>query len=208
MPRKPWKLPFLAEPEEVAALRRVLRIHLGLWGLPELIEAAQLCVSELVSNVITHVGRGTPVTLAVSMSGTHLRMEVQDPEVRALPTLVEAADDAETGRGMALVSAHSDRWGVQLLPDHKVTWVELATALVTPDGHNRNVHVSRAEGVLRSYDMRQVVGPAASNRLNATVAEETAIEAIADLLHWLRAHGRDADEAVDRAQVQFEADTE
>lgn len=70
MPRKPWDLAFLAEPEEVAALRRLVRIHLGLWGLHELVDAAQLCVSELVSNVITHVGPGTPTTLAVSMKGT------------------------------------------------------------------------------------------------------------------------------------------
>ncbi|WBO69356.1 ATP-binding protein [Streptomyces camelliae] len=207
-PRKPWDLPFLAEPEEVAALRRVLRIHLGLWGLSELTEAAQLCLSELVSNVITHVGRGTPTTLAVSMSGTRLRMEIHDPDTKALPALDKAAEDAETGRGMALVAAHSDHWGVQLLPDRKVTWVELATALNAPDGHSRNVHVSRAESVLRGYDKQQAVGPERSSRLSATAAEETAIEAIADLLHWLRAHGRDADEALDRAQAQFEADAE
>ncbi|MFB7502859.1 ATP-binding protein [Streptomyces broussonetiae] len=206
MPRKPWKLPFVAEPEEVAALRRVLRTHLGLWGLPELTEAAQLCVSELVSNVVTHVGRGTPATLAVSMSGTRLRIEVHDPDARALPTLVEAADDAETGRGMALVSAHSDRWGVQLQLDRKVTWVELATALRAPDGHSRSVHVARAENVLRGYDMRQVTDPTGSSRLNAVVAEAAVIMAITDLLHWLRAHGRDADEALEQAQVQFEAE--
>ncbi|MGW1050988.1 ATP-binding protein [Streptomyces sp. NPDC002521] len=205
MPRKPWELTFLAEPEEVGVVRRVLRTHLGLWGLSEVTEAAQLCVSELVSNVVTHVGRGTPATLAVSMSGTHLRIEVHDPDARALPTLVEAVDDAETGRGMALVSAHSDRWGVQLRLDSKVTWVEIATALDTPDGHNRTVHVSRAESVLRSYDMRLVADTAGSSRANAAAAEETVIEAITDLLHWLRAHGRDADEALDRAQVQFEA---
>ncbi|MFJ2832097.1 hypothetical protein ACIPC1_31815 [Streptomyces sp. NPDC087263] len=38
------------------------------------------------------------------------------------------------------------------------------------------------------------------------MAEETAIGVIADLLHWLRAHGRDADEALDRAQMHFEAE--
>ena len=79
MPRKPWDLPFLAESEEVGALRRILRTRLGLWGLHESIEAAQLCVSELVANVINHVGPGTPTTLVVSMNGTHLRIEVHDP---------------------------------------------------------------------------------------------------------------------------------
>ncbi|MFJ4851950.1 hypothetical protein [Streptomyces sp. NPDC088730] len=31
---------------------------------------------------------------------------------------------------------------------------------------------------------------------------------IADLLHWLRAHGFDVDEALDRAQLHFEAEVE
>ncbi|MGW0824198.1 hypothetical protein [Streptomyces sp. NPDC002845] len=38
------------------------------------------------------------------------------------------------------------------------------------------------------------------------IVEEAAIDMIADLLHWLRAHGCDADEALDRAQIHFEAE--
>ncbi|CAM5382471.1 non-specific serine/threonine protein kinase OS=Streptomyces griseorubiginosus OX=67304 GN=DWG14_05245 PE=3 SV=1 [Streptomyces griseorubiginosus] len=133
--RKPWDLAFSAEPEEVGALRRIMRLHLGIWGLGHISDQAQLCVSELVSNVITHVGVGTPVTLTVSMSGTRLRIEVHDPDTRALPTLLAAAPDAEGGRGMALVGAVSDRWGVQLRADRKITWCELSTGL--PSGGGR-----------------------------------------------------------------------
>ena len=32
MSRKPWDLAFTAVPEEVAALRRIVRLHLGIWG--------------------------------------------------------------------------------------------------------------------------------------------------------------------------------
>ncbi|MEV0475658.1 ATP-binding protein [Streptomyces prunicolor] len=184
-PRAAWELPFLAEPEEVAALRRVLRIHLRIWGLQELTLAVQLCVSELVSNVITHVGAGTPTTLAVSVNDTHLRIEVHDPDTRALPTLVDATDDAEAGRGMALVTATTDRWGVQLLPDRKVTWCEFTTAQHTPDGHCSSRRASRLE---------------------AATTEAAAIDAISDLLHWLRVHGHDPEEALDRAQMRFEAE--
>ncbi|MER7928862.1 ATP-binding protein [Streptomyces sp. NPDC096057] len=184
-PRTAWELPFLAEPEEVAALRRVLRLHLRIWGLPELTAAVQLCVSELVSNVITHVGAGTPTTLAVSMNGTRLRVEVHDPDTRALPTLMDASDHAETGRGMALVTATSDRWGVQLLADRKVTWCEFATGLRAPDGHSNSRRASRLE---------------------MATTQAAAIDAIFDLLRWLRAHGHDPDEALDRAQTRFEAE--
>jgi hypothetical protein len=45
-----------------------------------------------------------------------------------------------------------------------------------------------------------------SSRLEATVAEETAIDVITDLLHWLSAHGRDPEEVLDRAQTHYEAE--
>ncbi|MBK3570043.1 ATP-binding protein [Streptomyces sp. MBT62] len=186
-PRKAWDLPFLAEPEEVAALRRVLRVHLRIWGLQELTDAIQLCVSELVANVITHVGVGTPTTLAVSMNGAHLRVEVHDPDTRSLPTLVDATGDAETGRGMALVAATTDRWGVELRGDRKITWCEFATGLNMPAGH---------------------CGGRQPSRLRAVATEAAAIDAISDLLHWLRARGCDPEEVIDRAQRHFEAQLE
>ncbi|WP_338900443.1 ATP-binding protein [Streptomyces sp. TG1A-60] len=206
MSRKQWDVTFTADPEEVAVLRRIMRLHLGLWGLHEVVDGAQLCVSELVSNVITHVGHGTPATLAVSMSGTHLRIEVHDPDTRALPALMAADSDSESGRGMALVDAVAERWGVQLLADRKVTWCELPTTLTSPNGHRGGSHVTRAEAVLDLYGRAKPLPTVDSGRLSAATAEEAAIGAIADLLHWLRAHGRDADDALDRAQMHFEAE--
>lgn len=205
-PRKPWDLSFLAEPEEVAALRRIMRLHLGLWGLHEVIDAAQLCVSELVSNVITHVGRGTPTTLAVSMNGNRLRIEVHDPDTRALPTLTNANEDAESGRGMTLIDVTADCWGIQLLADRKVTWCELGTGLTTCGGDSADPRVAAAQGWLDLYSGGKLPPPAGPSRLRALAAEETAITAITDLLHWLRAQGCDPDEVLDRAQTRCEAE--
>ncbi|MFC8916230.1 ATP-binding protein [Streptomyces sp. NPDC057116] len=206
MSRKPWELPFLADPREVAGVRNVIRTHLRLWGLCEAVEAAQLCASELVANVVTHVGVGTPTTLAVSMSGTYLRIEVHDPDTRALPTLVRADTDAESGRGMALVNAVADRWGVQLRADRKVTWCEIATGLKASDGHSGGVPVARAEAMLTLYGAARTPRTAGSSLVSTAVAEEAVIGVIADLLHWLRAHGCDPDETLDRAQMHFEAE--
>lgn len=202
--RKSWDLPFLAEPEEVAALRRILRTHLGLWGLHESIEAAQLCVSELVANVINHVGPGTPTTLVVSTNGTHLRIEVHDPDTRALPTLKEAHADSEGGRGLALVDAVAERWGVQLHPERKVTWCELATGLTSSGGHSGAASVVRAGALLGSYVEGGLPHGSQLSRLGMKMAEEAVIGAITDFLHWLRAHGCDAEDALDRAQTHFE----
>ena len=204
--RKPWDLAFTAEPEEVAALRRIMRLHLGVWGLHDVTDEAQLCVSELVSNVITHVGVGTPTTLAVSMNGTYLRIEVQDPDTRALPTLLEATSDAESGRGMALVGALAARWGVHLLPDRKVTWCELATGLTSPSGHVGRSGVARAEALLDIYVTSTRSSESRTSGLDTAVVQNVVVGAIADFLHWLRVHGCDAEEILDRAQTRFEAE--
>ncbi|MFF1638215.1 ATP-binding protein [Streptomyces sp. NPDC058246] len=207
MSRKPWDLTFTADLEEVAALRRIMRLHLGIWGLHDLTDGAQLCVSELVSNVITHVGPGTPATLAVSMNGTHLRIEVHDPDPRALPTLVDATSDSEAGRGMALVGAVADRWGVLLRPDRKVTWCELSTSLTSENGHVGGAGVTRAEALLGLYQQARLPCESNGSRLSMKMAEEAVIDVITDFLHWLRAHGSDADEILDRAQTRFEVQT-
>ncbi|MEV0484850.1 ATP-binding protein [Streptomyces sp. NPDC050508] len=208
MSRKPWDLAFTADPEEVAALRRIMRHHLGLWGLHDVTDGAQLCVSELVSNVITHVGAGTPATLVVSMNGTCLRIEVHDPDTRALPTLVEATSDAEGGRGMALVDAVADRWGVLLCPDRKVTWCELETRLTSPSGHVDDAGVTRAEALLTLYVAAKLSCEVSSSRLIRATAEEAMVAAMTDFLRWLRAHGGDVDEVLDRAQTQFDMEDE
>ncbi|MEU1183062.1 ATP-binding protein [Streptomyces sp. NPDC005820] len=208
--RKPWSLAFAAEPEEAAALRRLLRLHLGLWGLSEVVEDAQLCVTELVSNVIAHVGAGTPTTLAVSMNGPRLRIEIQDPDTRALPTLLQSGADAEGGRGMALVDAVAARWGVELHGDRKVTWCELAAERGLPISRHDSPRLSRAEGLLDLYRVQEVpiAATASSQRLSVALAEEAAIDIITDLLHWLHQHGRDADDLLDRAQTHFEAESQ
>ncbi|WP_280889052.1 ATP-binding protein [Streptomyces sp. LBL] len=206
MSRKAWDLDFIAEPEEVAALRRTVRLHLDVWGLHDLTDAAQLCVSELVSNIITHVGVGTPATLAVSMNGVHLRIEVHDPDKRALPTLLDANVHSESGRGMALVDAVAVRWGVQLCFDRKVTWCELATGLTSPNGHVGRPEVLRAEALLDFYAAVKSPFRPDSGRLGRAVAEESVVTAITDFLHWLRVHGCDVDEVLDRAQARYDAE--
>ncbi|MBX7546563.1 ATP-binding protein [Streptomyces sp. tea 10] len=210
MPRKPWDLPFLAEPQEVAALRRILRLHLEVWRLPEVVDVAQLCASELVSNVINHVGLETPTTLAVSMNGSCLRIEVHDPDTRALPTLVQAGLGSEAGRGVALVDAVADRWGVELRADRKVTWCEMGTGLPSICVHTVRPPTAGIDELLNSYRAMKASSPsgAESEPLALTAAEEAAIDIIADLLRWMQAHGRDADDLLDRAQTHFEAEVE
>ncbi|WP_077801019.1 ATP-binding protein [Streptomyces sp. JHA26] len=208
MTQPSWVVEFAAHEEEVAGLRRSVRQYLGAWGLRDLVDEAQLCVSELVANVITHVGAGTPTMLAVRLNGTSLRIEVHDPDTRALPTLMAADPESEGGRGMALVGAVTDRWGVQLGADRKVTWCELATGLPPVRSHDGCLRMTRVQAMIGLYGARgSGHGPTGTGRLGITEGEEAAISVITDLLHWLSAHGREADDVLDRAQVRFEAET-
>ncbi|MDA5284360.1 ATP-binding protein [Streptomyces sp. NPDC054904] len=120
---RPFRAGLLALPEEVAALRRAVRAHVD---AP--CHDLQLCVSELVGNVIAHVGEGTPVSLAVTRTPDgRTRVEVGDPDPRVWPVLREAADTDESGRGLAVLDAVAVRWGVRPGPTGgKTVWAELA----------------------------------------------------------------------------------
>jgi hypothetical protein len=59
--------------------------------------------------------------------------------------------------------------------------------------------------MLGLYGAENLPGNLIRSTLSVAVAQEAVVNAIADLLHWLQAHGRDVDEALDRAQMHFEA---
>ncbi|MFF9194904.1 ATP-binding protein [Streptomyces sp. NPDC014779] len=112
-------LEVLAVPKAVPEVRRMLA------G-----DELRLCASELLTNVIQHVGEGTPVTVRVTARHSgKVRLAVTDPDPRVWPVLREAADGAESGRGLGLVEAVAVRWGVEQGPYGKTVWCELrATA--------------------------------------------------------------------------------
>ena len=205
MTRKPWELSFLAEAEEVARLRRVVRLHLRLWGLSDIADVAEVCVSELAANVIRHVGEGTPSVLVIEMNGTRLRIAMRDPDTRSLPTLVSAGAEDEAGRGLVMLDALSERWGVNLGAASKLVWCDLPTRLASADGHVQHPRVARSEACLTLYAADAATARCPHGPARGEAGGKVAIDLIADLLHWLRSHGYDPDEALDRAQTEFES---
>ncbi|MEU3320433.1 ATP-binding protein [Streptomyces sp. NPDC006785] len=204
--RKAWEMPFLAEPAGLAGLRSAIRFRLHLWGLADIAPNAQLCASELAANVFKHVGPGTCAQLAVSMNGGRLRIEVRDPDTRGVPVLSTREGGEENGRGLVLVDALADRWGVVLRADSKATWCELVTGLRSSVDHLEGPRVARAEALLGLLGVSGRDKGVERGPVTVAHAEESAIDVIADLLHWLRAHGCDPDGALDRAQAHFEAE--
>ncbi|MEV6947049.1 ATP-binding protein [Streptomyces sp. NPDC051172] len=113
-----FELSLLATPKAVPELRHHLRTHDF---------EVRLCATELLTNVIDHLGEGTPVTTRVTGTpGGHTRIEVTDPDPRALPVLLSATGTAESGRGLALVDILARCWGVDQGRDRKTIWCELA----------------------------------------------------------------------------------
>jgi len=100
--------------------RVIVRAGLRYWGWPALIESADVLVTELVTNALEH-GIGD-VGLRVYLTDTHLVIEVRDGS-HEIPVVREAALDDEDGRGLFLVRAISDAWGVS--SDGMTTWCSL-----------------------------------------------------------------------------------
>ncbi|MGW0763283.1 ATP-binding protein [Streptomyces sp. NPDC002814] len=112
-----FELHLLATPKAVPEVRHLLRHHSY---------EVRLCVSELITNVIDHLGEGTPVTIRVlAINHGNSRVEVMDPGPRALPVLRHAITTDEGGRGLAVLDALAQRWGVETRADGKTVWCEL-----------------------------------------------------------------------------------
>jgi anti-sigma regulatory factor (Ser/Thr protein kinase) len=97
------------------------------WGLPY--DTAAHIVAELAANAAVHgrvPGRNFRLTLDACVPG-RLRIEVTDARGERLPALPRPAEaDAESGRGLLLVSTLAARWGVTSGPfPSKTVWAEL-----------------------------------------------------------------------------------
>jgi anti-sigma regulatory factor (Ser/Thr protein kinase) len=92
---------------------------------PEALDITALLTTELVSNAIRHTR--DELTLTVRLAGGRLRVGVSDSSHRR-PQRVRAGGRDTSGRGLGLVEALADEWGVD--PDErglgKTVWFELA----------------------------------------------------------------------------------
>jgi serine/threonine-protein kinase RsbW len=86
-------------------------------------DTAALLLTELVTNAARHVGG----TMRVEVAVTHNTLCVKVCDASAvLPHLANLPEwDSESGRGLFLLEALSDRWGAQELSTGKCVWFEL-----------------------------------------------------------------------------------
>ncbi|MEE1832537.1 SpoIIE family protein phosphatase [Streptomyces sp. SP17KL33] len=113
-----WELP--ADPARVSDVRAAALRQLTDWGLDEAAFAAELVLSELITNAIRH-GAG-PIRVRL-LRDRSLICEVADTSSTA-PHLRRAATTDEGGRGLFLVAQLSQSWGTRYTPEGKVIWAE------------------------------------------------------------------------------------
>jgi anti-sigma regulatory factor (Ser/Thr protein kinase) len=125
--RQQWaRIDLPRDPASVAAARRFIEARVSAWSFPRrAAEQLVLIGSELVTNAVLHAR--TDLTLTLELDDGRARLSVKDRS-QAPATLRHYRTDALTGRGLGVVAALSDSWGISAAADGKVVWAEVAAA--------------------------------------------------------------------------------
>jgi anti-sigma regulatory factor (Ser/Thr protein kinase) len=106
------------------AARRFVRESCEIWAVdPAIREIAELLSSELVSNAVEHAHSSTRLT--VTGNGSALRVSVRDYSRTLIPRPRPIDVGAFRGRGLHLVAALSQSWGVNQHSGGKTIWINL-----------------------------------------------------------------------------------
>lgn len=112
-----------------AEARRRVRQQAVHWRLSrEACDNAQLVVSELVTNALRHTASHM-IDCELRVRETLLRVAVSSDGVGPSQTPTRAGEEEENGRGLYLVCALAEHWGVRPQDSGRghVVWAELAT---------------------------------------------------------------------------------
>jgi len=119
-----------ADPGSPARARQMLRQVLADADRLDCLDAAELACTELVTNAVLHAH--TVIEVTVEVAGA-VRVCVRDGS-RALPRRGSRDSDATTGRGLALVAALTDQYGVaDAGPAGKTVWFTVGRRERTED---------------------------------------------------------------------------
>jgi anti-sigma regulatory factor (Ser/Thr protein kinase) len=140
------RIPLMADLAAAAEARAVVEDAIRMWRVPVDADVAVLLTSELVTNAVTHgtAVQGTFVLLTIACDAAVLRVDVHDGsgDLPVLDTVLlntglldtglldtalldEAQAEAETGRGLLLVTSLSTEWGFYHTPAGKAVYFTL-----------------------------------------------------------------------------------
>ena len=123
------RLELTAVPHASREARDAARVVLQDWEVPPpVVDDALLVISELVTNAVRHAGTASTLELEIGQTGERLRVALSDGSAAA-PRVRRAGAAAEDGRGIAILAALSDRWGIEPHRDGKLVWWEVDLAV-------------------------------------------------------------------------------
>ena len=111
----------------VPVARHLAREVLLAWRAPQDTADVELLVTELVANVVDHVRGDSLLSLELEYSDGWLRIAVADGSA-VRPVVGELRGDQPRGRGMQIVDAIADDWGVEDVDGGKRVWFSLRPA--------------------------------------------------------------------------------
>lgn len=107
-----------------ARARRFTASTMAQWDLAQLVDDAQVIVSELAANAVTHARSASSLKLLLKPSA--LRIEIVDDGI-GTPEPQPLSDSEEHGRGLFLIGFLSTAWGMEPVGRRgKLVWAELA----------------------------------------------------------------------------------
>ncbi|MFI2641907.1 ATP-binding protein [Streptomyces sp. NPDC018610] len=110
-------------PQSAAAARRFVRDVLD-GAVPDVVDTAQLLVSELVTNAVMHAHTEVEVQAWAVDGRVHVQVSDHRPD-RVLVPPADGSAYAGTGRGLAMVEQLASTHGVLVGEDRKTVWFEL-----------------------------------------------------------------------------------
>jgi anti-sigma regulatory factor (Ser/Thr protein kinase) len=127
---------------DVAEVRHAITGWMREWGLTNLVDDVELVASELLTNAILHAGGDVDVLIQRRHQGVRIVVGDGRPDLVPAPQEVpidRLGDDeldmlawsvfegTTTGRGLLLVDAFADAWGVTVSGASKEVWAEIGT---------------------------------------------------------------------------------
>ncbi|MFJ2631199.1 SpoIIE family protein phosphatase [Streptomyces sp. NPDC087422] len=171
------------------AARRFLRAALADWtsqGLPEaaafteqVVDDAILLVSELVTNAVIHAGTTVDVLCRLETRAQAAAEAFGDSGAREPGLVIEVSDQyparvlrgddrpdpgdhREGGRGLQLVAALSDAWGISYRRDRKTVWCRLDLTGPPPAAGSEESEDESEEPLRRGLRAAEILAPAPS----------------------------------------------
>ncbi|MFD8967134.1 ATP-binding protein [Streptomyces sp. NPDC059568] len=120
-------------PDALPVIREITRIHLRLWCKEELSFVAELGVSELLTNVLTHAPGDCELLVRETPDGVVVGVTDFDD---AMPVVNEPTEGELGGRGLFLLSQLADELEIHQLAQGEQVWFRLSSD--ASDGSGRD----------------------------------------------------------------------